>query len=136
RDPFPGARQVGPGGVLEGGRQHVVHRLEVVVDQPARRAHRGRHVAHGGGAEALTTGDRQGRVDDGLAAIVGGQAGHPATLRPLLRNCPTKRYGRGMLRQSPFHARVAAANQTSLWSHWAGHLVVDKYQMAEKWEYT
>jgi aminomethyltransferase len=40
-----------------------------------------------------------------------------------------------MLRQSPFHARVAAANQTSLWSHWAGHLVVDKYQMAEKWEY-
>ena len=41
-----------------------------------------------------------------------------------------------MLRQSPFHERVAAANQTSLWSHWAGHLVVDKYQMAEKWEYT
>ena len=40
-----------------------------------------------------------------------------------------------MLCQSPFHERVAAANQTSLWSHWAGHLVVDKYQMAEKWEY-
>jgi aminomethyltransferase len=40
-----------------------------------------------------------------------------------------------MLRQSPFHTRVAAANQTSLWSHWAGHLVVDKYQMSEKWEY-
>jgi aminomethyltransferase len=40
-----------------------------------------------------------------------------------------------MLRRSPFHDRVAAANQTSLWSHWAGHLVVDKYQMAEKWEY-
>ena len=40
-----------------------------------------------------------------------------------------------MLRRSPFHARVDAANQTSLWSHWAGHLVVDKYQMAEKWEY-
>jgi aminomethyltransferase len=40
-----------------------------------------------------------------------------------------------MLRQSPFHARVAAANETSLWSHWAGHLVVDKYQMSEKWEY-
>jgi aminomethyltransferase len=40
-----------------------------------------------------------------------------------------------MLRQSPFHDRVAAANQTSLWSHWAGHLVVDKYQMSEKWEY-
>jgi aminomethyltransferase len=40
-----------------------------------------------------------------------------------------------MLRESPFHERVAAANQTSLWSHWAGHLVVDKYQMAEKWEY-
>ncbi len=40
-----------------------------------------------------------------------------------------------MLRQSPFHDRVAAANETSLWSHWAGHLVVDKYQMAEKFEY-
>ena len=40
-----------------------------------------------------------------------------------------------MLRQSPFHERVSAANQTSLWSHWAGHLVVDKYQMSEKWEY-
>lgn len=40
-----------------------------------------------------------------------------------------------MLRQTPFHARVAAANQTSLWSHWNGHLVVDKYQMSEKWEY-
>jgi aminomethyltransferase len=40
-----------------------------------------------------------------------------------------------MIRQSPFHDRVAAANQTSLWSHWAGHLVVDKYQMSEKWEY-
>ena len=37
--------------------------------------------------------------------------------------------------QSPLHDRVAAANQTSLWSHWAGHLVVDKYQMSEKFEY-
>ncbi len=40
-----------------------------------------------------------------------------------------------MLRHSPFHERVAAANQTSLWSHWNGHLVVDRYQMSEKWEY-
>ncbi len=40
-----------------------------------------------------------------------------------------------MLRHTPFHERVAAANQTSLWSHWNGHLVVDKYQMSEKWEY-
>lgn len=40
-----------------------------------------------------------------------------------------------MLRHSPFHERVAAANQTSLWSHWSGHVVVDKYQLAEKWEY-
>ena len=30
---------------------------------------------------------------------------------------------------------MAAANQTSLWSHWSGHLVVDKYQMSEKFEY-
>ncbi len=40
-----------------------------------------------------------------------------------------------MLRQTPFHERVAAANQTQLWSHWAGHFVVDKYQLSEKWEY-
>lgn len=31
--------------------------------------------------------------------------------------------------------RVEAANQTGLWSHWSGHLVVDKYQMSEKFEY-
>lgn len=40
-----------------------------------------------------------------------------------------------MLLPTPFHERVAAANSTSLWSHWAGHLVVDKYQMSDKWEY-
>ncbi len=40
-----------------------------------------------------------------------------------------------MLRQTPFHDQVADANQTSLWSHWSGHLVVDKYQMSEKFEY-
>ncbi len=40
-----------------------------------------------------------------------------------------------MLRQSPFHERVAAANQTLLWNHWAGHFVVDKFQTSEKWEY-
>ncbi len=55
--------------------------------------------------------------------------------RDILRSCPTTGYGRYMLRQSPFHEQVAAANQTSLWSHWAGHLVVDKYQMSEKFEY-
>ncbi len=40
-----------------------------------------------------------------------------------------------MLRHSPFHDQVAAANRTSLWSHWSGHLVVDRYQMSEKFEY-
>jgi len=40
-----------------------------------------------------------------------------------------------MLRETPYHDRVAAANKTALWSHWAGHLVVDKYQMSEKFEY-
>ena len=45
-------------------------------------------------------------------------------------------YSSGMLLRTPFHDRVAAANQTSLWSHWAGHLVVERYQMSEKWEYT
>ena len=54
----------------------------------------------------------------------------------LLRGCTTRAILAGMLRQSPFHERVAAVNQTSLWNHWAGHLVIDKYQMSEKWEYT
>jgi aminomethyltransferase len=40
-----------------------------------------------------------------------------------------------MLLKTPFHDRVAALNQTQLWNHWAGHLVVDKYQMSEKFEY-
>jgi aminomethyltransferase len=40
-----------------------------------------------------------------------------------------------MIHTTPFHERVAAANQTQLWSHWSGHLVAEKYQMAEKWEY-
>lgn len=40
-----------------------------------------------------------------------------------------------MIRTTPFHGRVEALNQTGLWSHWAGHLVADKYQMSEKFEY-
>jgi aminomethyltransferase len=30
---------------------------------------------------------------------------------------------------------VEAANTTGLWSHWAGYLVAEKYQMSEKFEY-
>lgn len=40
-----------------------------------------------------------------------------------------------VIRTTPFHERVNAANQTGLWSHWAGYLVAEKYQMAEKSEY-
>jgi aminomethyltransferase len=40
-----------------------------------------------------------------------------------------------MIRTTPFHPRVEELNQTGLWSHWAGYLVVDKYQLAEKFEY-
>lgn len=40
-----------------------------------------------------------------------------------------------MLRTTPFHDRVSACNETQLWNHWAGYLVVDKYQMSEKFEY-
>ncbi|MCH7846356.1 MAG: aminomethyl transferase family protein [Acidobacteria bacterium] len=36
---------------------------------------------------------------------------------------------------TPFHERTSAANETGLWSHWAGHLVVTKYQINEKVEY-
>ena len=40
-----------------------------------------------------------------------------------------------MIRTTPFHERVAALNETGLYSHWAGHLVAEKYQMSEKFEY-
>jgi aminomethyltransferase len=40
-----------------------------------------------------------------------------------------------MIRTTPFHPRVEAANQTGLWSHWAGYLVADRYQLSEKFEY-
>lgn len=40
-----------------------------------------------------------------------------------------------MIKTTPFHPRVEAANQTGLWSHWAGYLVAEKYQMSEKFEY-
>ncbi len=40
-----------------------------------------------------------------------------------------------MVLTTPFHERVATANQTQLWRHWAGYLVADKYQISEKFEY-
>lgn len=40
-----------------------------------------------------------------------------------------------MILTTPFHERAAAANRTGLWSHWAGYLVAEKYQMSEKAEY-
>lgn len=40
-----------------------------------------------------------------------------------------------MIRETPFHPRTSAANQTGLWSHWAGYLAVDQYQMSDKFEY-
>lgn len=40
-----------------------------------------------------------------------------------------------MVRRTPFHDRVAALNETQLWNHWAGYLVVDRFQMSEKFEY-
>lgn len=40
-----------------------------------------------------------------------------------------------MIRQTPFHARTSEANKTGLWSHWAGYLAADRYQMSDKFEY-
>jgi aminomethyltransferase len=40
-----------------------------------------------------------------------------------------------VIRQTPFHPRTEEANQTRLWSHWAGYLSADKYQMSDKFEY-
>ncbi|HEY7822489.1 MAG TPA: aminomethyl transferase family protein, partial [Acidimicrobiia bacterium] len=40
-----------------------------------------------------------------------------------------------MIRQTPFHSRTSAVNKTGLWSHWAGYLAADRYQMSDKFEY-
>jgi len=40
-----------------------------------------------------------------------------------------------MIRTSPFHERTAALNETGLWSHWAGHLAANRYQVSDKFEY-
>lgn len=42
---------------------------------------------------------------------------------------------RPVIRVTPFHPRVEALNRTGLYSHWAGYLVADRYQMSEKFEY-
>jgi aminomethyltransferase len=39
------------------------------------------------------------------------------------------------IRTTPFHERTSALNQTGLWSHWSGHLAVERYQLSEKAEY-
>jgi len=40
-----------------------------------------------------------------------------------------------MIKETPFHPRTSAANETGLWSHWSGYLAADKYQMSDKFEY-
>jgi aminomethyltransferase len=40
-----------------------------------------------------------------------------------------------MIRTTPFHERTSALNQTGLWQHWSGHLVVTRYQSSDKFEY-
>jgi aminomethyltransferase len=40
-----------------------------------------------------------------------------------------------VIARTPFHERVEELNETGLYSHWAGHLVAEKYQMSEKFEY-
>lgn len=40
-----------------------------------------------------------------------------------------------MVRHTPFHERTSALNTTQLWSHWAGYLSAQRYQLSEKFEY-
>jgi aminomethyltransferase len=40
-----------------------------------------------------------------------------------------------MVQFTPFHPRTSVLNETSLWRHWAGWVVPEKYQMDEKVEY-
>jgi len=40
-----------------------------------------------------------------------------------------------VIRTTPFHERTRALNETGLWSHWAGHLAANRYQVSDKFEY-
>jgi aminomethyltransferase len=40
-----------------------------------------------------------------------------------------------MIHTTPFHERTSALNETGLWQHWSGHLVVTRYQSSDKFEY-
>ncbi|HEX7067746.1 MAG TPA: aminomethyltransferase family protein, partial [Candidatus Limnocylindria bacterium] len=40
-----------------------------------------------------------------------------------------------MIRTTPFHDRTSALNETGLWQHWSGHLVVTRYMASDKFEY-
>ncbi len=40
-----------------------------------------------------------------------------------------------MIRHTPFHPRTSLANESGLWSHWAGYLAADRYLMSDKFEY-
>ena len=40
-----------------------------------------------------------------------------------------------MIRTTPFHERTSVLNETGLWSHWAGHLAANRYQVSDKFEY-
>ena len=137
--------------LLERRRQHVVHRVEVVVDQPARGAHHGRHVAHGRGGQgpsttatssaAATIASR--RWSGGMRVLVMTRSvgRYCASVQhgiscPDHRHAPPRHEGQhGMIRTTPFHERTAALNETQLWSHWSGTLAADRYQMSDKFEY-
>ena len=86
-----GQSQVVRRDALEGGRQDLVHRVEVVVDQAARRAHLGGHIAHGRRTQSLAAGNGERGVEDRLAAVIRGEARHRVHDTRLLRNCPTTR---------------------------------------------
>jgi aminomethyltransferase len=40
-----------------------------------------------------------------------------------------------MIHTTPFHDRTSVLNETGLWQHWSGHLVVTRYQASDKFEY-
>ena len=104
-------------------------------------------VADGDGGEALPAGDRERRVDDRGAPILGRHPCHGPQTTLVLRNCPITRYHAcppvgtageqpsSMIRTTPFHERTSALNETGLWEHWSGHLAAVRYQMSEKFEY-
>src|SRR4051794_6121086 len=110
------------GGSLVNHRQDAAPRTHV---QPTVRGPRGSGNDGPSGRRSPLMRLRQQRVPARLAARY--RAGHA--------EAPRRGSRQHMIGTTPFHERTTALNETGLWSHWAGRLAAEKYQLSEKFEY-